>query len=165
MFSFNSPYGACPTCTRPRHAASASTRSSSFRIRRSPSSTAASARAAGTASRMTSISRMYYDALAEKYHFDLATPIGDLPEHVREILLYGTGDEELTLHYDSRIAATACCAARLRASSATLSAAIRRRSSDAMRRHRSRTAWRRPPARTATARGCGRRCWPSRSAG
>ena len=42
-----------------------------------------------------------YDALAEKYHFDLATPIGDLPEHVREILLYGTGDEELTLHYDT----------------------------------------------------------------
>ena len=61
-------------------------------------------------------------------------------------------------------AVPACCAARLRASSATLSAAIRRRRAMPCV-HRSRTAWQRRPARTATARGCGRRCWPSRSAG
>ena len=61
-------------------------------------------------------------------------------------------------------AVPACCAARLRASSATLSAAIRRRRATPCG-HRLRTAWRRRPARTATVRVCGRRFWPSRSAG
>ena len=100
MFSFNSPYGACPTCG-----------GLGTRLRIDPAliipDPSKSILDGGiTASgwngvKDESISRMYYDALAEKYHFDLATPIGDLPEHVREILLYGTGDEELTLHYDT----------------------------------------------------------------
>ena len=100
MFSFNSPYGACPTCG-----------GLGTRLRIDPAliipDLSKSILDGGiTASgwngvKDESISRMYYDALAEKYHFDLATPIGDLPEHVREILLYGTGDEELTLHYDT----------------------------------------------------------------
>ena len=100
MFSFNSPYGACPTCG-----------GLGTRLRIDPTliipDPSKSILDGGiTASgwngvKDESISRMYYDALAEKYHFDLATPIGDLPEHVREILLYGTGDEELTLHYDT----------------------------------------------------------------
>ena len=51
MFSFNSPYGACPTCgglgTRLRIDPALI-----IRTRRSPSSTAASPRAAGTASKM-----------------------------------------------------------------------------------------------------------------
>ena len=99
-FSFNSPYGACPTCG-----------GLGTRLRIDPAliipDPSKSILDGGiTASgwngvKDESISRMYYDALAEKYHFDLATPIGDLPEHVREILLYGTGDEELTLHYDT----------------------------------------------------------------
>ena len=100
MFSFNSPYGACPTCG-----------GLGTRLRIDPAliipDPSKSILDGGiTASgwngvKDESISRMYYDALAEKYHFDLATPIGDLPERVREILLYGTGDEELTLHYDT----------------------------------------------------------------
>ena len=100
MFSFNSPYGACPTCG-----------GLGTRLRIDPAliipDPSKSILDGGiTASgwngvKDESISRMYYNALAEKYHFDLATPIGDLPEHVREILLYGTGDEELTLHYDT----------------------------------------------------------------
>ena len=100
MFSFNSPYGACPTCG-----------GLGTRLRIDPAliipDLSKSILDGGiTASgwngvKNESISRMYYDALAEKYHFDLATPIGDLPERVREILLYGTGDEELTLHYDT----------------------------------------------------------------
>ena len=100
MFSFNSPYGACPTCG-----------GLGTRLRIDPAliipDLSKSILDGGiTASgwngvKDESISRMYYDALAEKYHFDLATPIGDLPERVREILLYGTGDEELTLHYDT----------------------------------------------------------------
>ena len=100
MFSFNSPYGACPTCgglgTR--------LRIDPALIIPDPSKSLieGGVTASGWNSvKGESISRMYYEALAEKYHFDLTTPIGDLPENVREILLYGTGDEELTLHYDT----------------------------------------------------------------
>ena len=100
MFSFNSPYGACPTC------GGLGTRLRIDPALIIPDQSKSILDGGITASgwngvKDESISRMYYDALAEKYHFDLATPIGDLPEHVREILLYGTGDEELTLHYDT----------------------------------------------------------------
>ena len=94
----------------------------------SSSDRAVSPRAAGTASRTRASARMYYDALAKKYHFDLATPIRrPAQEHVREILLYGTGGRGAAPCTTTQIAAAACCAARLRASSATSSAAIRRR--------------------------------------
>ncbi len=100
MFSFNSPYGACPTCgglgTR--------LRIDPALIIPDPSKSLLEGgiTASGWNSvKGESISRMYYEALTEKYHFDLTTPIGDLPENVRDILLYGTGDEELTLHYDT----------------------------------------------------------------
>ena len=46
------------------------------------------------------ISRMYFDALAKKYHFSLTDPWETLPEDVRSIILYGTGGEKLELHYD-----------------------------------------------------------------
>lgn len=82
MFSFNSPYGACPTCG-----------GLGTRLRIDPAliipDLSKSILDGGiTASgwngvKDESLSRMYYDALAEKYHFDLATPIGDLPERVR----------------------------------------------------------------------------------
>ena len=100
MFSFNSPYGACPTCgglgTR--------LRIDPALIIPDPSKSLleGGVTASGWNSvKGDSISRMYYEALAEKYHFDLTTPIGDLPENVRQVLLYGTGGEELTLHYDT----------------------------------------------------------------
>ena len=94
--------------------------------------------------------------------FDLATPIGDLAENVREILLYGTGGEELTLHYDTNRGAGV-----LRRPFEGIVCNLERRyqetQSEAMRI--ARTAWQRRPARTAMVPGCGRRCWPSRSAG
>ena len=43
---------------------------------------------------------MYFDALAKKYKFKLNTPIKDLPKEVLDVILYGTGGEKLTLHYD-----------------------------------------------------------------
>ena len=50
--------------------------------------------------RADGISRMYFDALAKKYHFSLSTPWEDLTEEVRDIVLYGTKGEKLELHYD-----------------------------------------------------------------
>ena len=100
LFSFNNPYGACPECT----GLGMKLRIDPALIIPDPSKSLleGGVTASGWNSvKDDSISRMYYEALAEKYHFDLTTPIGDLPENVRQILLYGTGDEELTLHYDT----------------------------------------------------------------
>ncbi len=46
------------------------------------------------------ISRMYFEALAKKYHFKLTDPIRELSDEVLDIILYGTKGEKLTLHYD-----------------------------------------------------------------
>jgi excinuclease ABC subunit A len=38
------------------------------------------------------------EALAKHYHFSLDTPIQDLPEEVIQVLLYGTGGEQIEVH-------------------------------------------------------------------
>ncbi len=45
-----------------------------------------------------SIAMMYYNALAEKYHISLETPVCDLPKEALNAFLYGTGGEKLLLH-------------------------------------------------------------------
>ena len=47
-----------------------------------------------------SISRMYFEALAKKYHFKLTTPVKELPPEVLNVILYGTKGEKLKLTYD-----------------------------------------------------------------
>ena len=47
------------------------------------------------------ISRMYFDALAKKYHFSLTDSLGGpCRRRCGDIILYGTGGEKLELHYD-----------------------------------------------------------------
>ena len=43
---------------------------------------------------------MYFEALAKAYHFSLQTPVAQLPEEVRDVILYGTKGQKLELHYD-----------------------------------------------------------------
>lgn len=40
--------------------------------------------------RTDSIFRMYFDALAQKYHFSLTEPFASLPQTAKDIVLYGT---------------------------------------------------------------------------
>ena len=99
LFSFNNPYGACPACT-----------GLGMQLRvdpnliipnRSLSILEGAITASGWGSvRNDSIAKMYFEALARKYKFDLATPVKDLPEHVLDVILYGTRGEKLTLYYD-----------------------------------------------------------------
>ena len=99
MFSFNNPFGACPTCTG---LGSQQKVDPDLVIPDKEKSILGGAiQASGWGNiRSDGISRMYFDALAKKYHFSLNTPWKDLPEEVRNIILYGTGDEKLDLHYD-----------------------------------------------------------------
>ena len=99
MFSFNNPFGACPTCTG---------LGSQMKLDPEliiPNKELSILQGAITASgwnniKSDGISRMYFEALAKKYRFSLDAPIKDLPEEVMDVILYGTKGEKLTLHYD-----------------------------------------------------------------
>ena len=99
MFSFNNPFGACPTCTG---------LGSQMKLDPEliiPNKDLSIIEGAITASgwnniKSDGISRMYFDALSKKYKFKLNTPVKDLPQEVMDVILYGTGGEKLTLHYD-----------------------------------------------------------------
>ncbi|MBQ9985314.1 MAG: excinuclease ABC subunit UvrA [Oscillospiraceae bacterium] len=99
MFSFNNPHGACPDC---------SGLGTLLKVDPDmiiPDKTKSILEGAIHASGWTnatpgSICRMYYDGLAKHYGFDLATPIGEIPEKAYNALLYGTGGEKIPLHYD-----------------------------------------------------------------
>ncbi len=97
MFSFNNPYGACPTCT-----------GLSFFMRvdpdlvvpdKSKSIKEGAITAPGwSKADYSSIAKMYFDALAEKYNFTLDEPFKNLSEAATDALFYGTKGEKLTMH-------------------------------------------------------------------
>ncbi len=99
MFSFNNPFGACPTCTG---------LGSQLKVdpdlilpNRSLSILEGAITATGWNNvKGDSISRMYFEALAKKYGFKLTTPVKDLPPEVLDVILYGTKGEKLKLTYD-----------------------------------------------------------------
>lgn len=99
MFSFNTPYGACPKCD-----------GLGMQMLIDPeliipddelSIAQGGIKASGwTSSGRETISGMYYAALAEKYRFSLTQPIKELPSEAVNAILYGTKGEPLKLHYD-----------------------------------------------------------------
>ena len=99
MFSFNNPFGACPTCT-----------GLGMQLKADPALIVpdeslsildgAIAASGWQSIRSDGISRMYFDALAKKYAFSLSTPWERLSDRVKDVILYGTGGEKLTLEYD-----------------------------------------------------------------
>ena len=98
MFSFNTPYGACPKCD-----------GLGMQLLVDPdliipddslSINGGAIKATGWGSGADSIAAMYYNALAEKYGFTLNTPISELPDGVKDILLYGSKGEKLDLSYE-----------------------------------------------------------------
>ena len=99
MFSFNNPFGACPTCTG---------LGSHMKIDPDliiPNKSLSILEGAITANgwnaiKSDGISRMYFEALSRKYHFSLNDPIEKLTPEVLDVILYGTKGEKLTLHYD-----------------------------------------------------------------
>ena len=99
MFSFNNPYGACPHCA-----------GLGFQLKvdpdliipnRSLSILDGAIQASGWGSiRNDSISRMYFDALAERYRFRLTDPVEKLSPAALDAILYGTKGEKLKLYYE-----------------------------------------------------------------
>ena len=94
MFSFNNPNGACPECDGLGV-------SQFFDPDRVVSSTSVSL--AGGAVRGWDRRNAYYfqiiQALAKHYGFDVDTPFEELPKKIRDIVLYGSGDEIIEFRY------------------------------------------------------------------
>ena len=99
MFSFNNPAGACPSCT-----------GLGFQLVADPdlvipdktkSILEGAIQASGWSSARTdSVFRMYFEALAQKYHFNLNTPFEKLSEEAKDVILYGTKGEKLRMTYN-----------------------------------------------------------------
>ena len=99
MFSFNNPAGACPHCT-----------GLGFQLvadedlvipDKSKSIFDGAIQASGWSSARTdSIFRMYFEALAQKYHFSLTAPVSTLSREAMDIILYGTKGEKLRMTYN-----------------------------------------------------------------
>ena len=99
MFSFNNPFGACPTCTGLGSQLKADP---ALIIQDGGKSILDGAiQASGWNNiRGDGISRMYFDALSKKYKFSLTEPWDSLSREAKDIILYGTKGELLELHYD-----------------------------------------------------------------
>lgn len=97
MFSFNNPFGACPTCTglsvfmKPDPDLILPDKSLSIR-RGAVKANGWSVAEGGT------IAQMYYEGLGAAYGFTLDTPIKEFSPEALEALLYGTKGRKLTLH-------------------------------------------------------------------
>jgi len=103
MFSFNTPYGACPHCMGLGNVEILDP----DRIIPDKTKTineGAIAVYGWTGTDKNSISAMYYRGLAEKYGFSLDVPVEELSDEVMDILLYGTGAEKVKLSYERKFA-------------------------------------------------------------
>lgn len=99
MFSFNNPAGACSACT-----------GLGFQLvadedlvipDKSKSLFEGAIQVSGWNSiRTDSIFRMYFEALAQKYHFSLTVPISELTDEAMDVILYGTKGEKLRMSYN-----------------------------------------------------------------
>ncbi len=99
LFSFNSPFGACPECA----GLGFTTDIDENLLMRYPEKTLrqGALRISGWNMDVASIGEMYMKALSEKYNFSLDVPLKDLPKEIIDILLYGNNGEDLNLNYSS----------------------------------------------------------------
>ena len=99
LFSFNTPYGACPTCTGLGVQLLVDPQLIIPNPNLSIMDGGICASGWGNV-KGDSISRMYFEALARRYHFKLTEPIKDIPKEAIDAILYGTKGEKLQLHYE-----------------------------------------------------------------
>lgn len=99
MFSFNNPYGACPHCDG---LGSLLKIDPDLVIQDKSKSLIDGALSAGgwNFSNEDAYSRMYLDALAKHYGFDVNTPVEKLPKKILDIILYGTKGEKIKVEYN-----------------------------------------------------------------
>jgi excinuclease ABC subunit A len=101
MFSFNNPFGACPKCTG--LGVYLKVDPDLILPNKSLSIREGAIKASGWYYAEGGIAQMYYEALAKRYGFSLDTPVGELPDEIIDILLYGNNGEKLTMQRDNGV--------------------------------------------------------------
>ena len=94
LFSFNNPNGACPGCD----GLGVKQFFDPERVVVNPELSLAGGAIRGWDRRTTYYFQMIR-SLAEHYGFDIETPFADLPEKIREIVLFGSGKEKISFRY------------------------------------------------------------------
>ena len=98
-FSFNNPFGACPSC------AGLGYKMEFDEDLMIPDKTVSIADGAITVlgwqscTDKSSYTRAVLDALAEEYNFSLSTPFCEYPKKIHDILIYGTNGKSVKVHY------------------------------------------------------------------
>ena len=101
-FSFNNPYGACPECFGLGYKSELSLELMMPDPTLSLNQGVFQVTGWQSSGHDGSYTHAMLEALSEEYHFSLDTPFNELPEHIRNILLYGTGGRKVTVHYKSK---------------------------------------------------------------
>ena len=100
LFSFNNPYGACPTC----HGLGFKNEIDENLIVKDKTKTLREGAMTVTGWNIGEgkMAEMNFSALARHYGFSLDVPVKDLPEHIYKILLYGSGEEKIKMEYSTK---------------------------------------------------------------
>ena len=98
MFSFNNPYGACPTCTG--LGVLMKMDPAIILPDRSLSLNQGAIQVSGwNSGEFDSMAHTYLEALSRRYGFSLDVPVSELPDSAMDVLLYGTKGEKVPIHY------------------------------------------------------------------
>ena len=100
MFSFNNPFGACPTCTGIGYIM----KIDEDLIVPDKNKTlydGVKAFGASTMKRGDTMAKMYFESIGRHYGVDIKVPIKKLPREFLNKILYGTGDEKIDFEYES----------------------------------------------------------------
>ncbi|MGB0497759.1 MAG: excinuclease ABC subunit UvrA [Rubricella sp.] len=96
LFSFNAPFGACPSCDGLGQELFFDERL----IVPDEGVSLFKGAIAPWAKSKSPYFRQTVEALAKHYEFDPNAPWRDLPKHVQQVMLYGTGEEKVKFRYD-----------------------------------------------------------------
>ncbi|CAG1013898.1 partial UvrABC system protein A, partial [Burkholderiaceae bacterium] len=96
LFSFNSPVGACPSCD----GLGLTTVFDPDRVVGFPTLSIASGAVKGW-DRRNGYTFSLIESVARHYGFDVDTPFEELPEKARQVLLHGSGSEEIAFVYEA----------------------------------------------------------------
>lgn len=96
LFSFNNPYGACPSCgglgSKMYFDPDLVIPNRNLSVREGA--------LLPWAKRKSIYHYQMLDALSHHYQFDIYTPFKDLPTQIQQVLLYGSGEEKIKFYYD-----------------------------------------------------------------
>ncbi len=96
LFSFNSPVGACPSC----EGLGQVTVMDPERVVAFPTLSLASGAVKGW-DRRNGYTYSLLESVARHYRFDLDLPFEELPEQARQVLLHGSGEENISFTYEA----------------------------------------------------------------